>query len=96
MYALSKTPISLETAQTIVAAHFGGQAKIERYTELTDGFYNAAYLIELADGHKSVLKAAPPDHVRVLRYEKNIMRAEVDVLRLVRARTEVPVPEVIA
>ena len=55
MYALSKTPTSIETAQAIVAAHFGGQAKIDRYTELTDGMYNAAYLIELADGQKSVL-----------------------------------------
>jgi len=96
MYALSKTPTSLETAQAIVAAHFGGQAKIDRYTELTDGMYNAAYLIELADGQKSVLKVAPPKHVKVLRYEKDIMRAEVETLRLVRAQTEVPVPEVLA
>jgi aminoglycoside phosphotransferase (APT) family kinase protein len=96
MYALSKTPIPLETAQTLIASHFGGQAKIDRYTELTDGMYNAVYLIELADGQKSVLKVAPSDHVKVLRYEKNIMRAEVDVLRLVRAQTEVPVPEVLA
>ena len=56
MYALSKTPISLETVQTLIAAHFGGQAKIERYTELTDGMYNAVYRIELADGQRSVLK----------------------------------------
>ena len=96
MYALSKTPISLETAQTLIAAHFGGQAKINRYTELTDGMYNAAYRIELTDGHQSVLKVAPADQVKVLRYEKNIMQAEVDVLRLVRLQTDVPVPEVFA
>jgi aminoglycoside phosphotransferase (APT) family kinase protein len=96
MYALTKTPITLETAQTITAAHFGGEAKIDRFTELTDGMYNTVALIELVDGQKSVLKVAPPDRVKVLRYEKNIMRAEVDVLRLIRAQTEVPVPEVIA
>lgn len=96
MYALSKTPISLETAQTIVAVHFGPDAKINQYEELSDGMYNAAYRIELADGQKSVLKVAPPDHVKVLRYEKNIMQAEVDVLRRLRARTDVPVPEVLA
>lgn len=96
MYALSKTPISFETAQIIVAAHFGGQATIHHYAELTEGMYNAAYLIELADGQKSVLKVAPPDHVRVLRYEKNIMQAEVNVLRLLGAQTNVPVPEVLA
>jgi aminoglycoside phosphotransferase (APT) family kinase protein len=99
-YSLSKTPISLETAQSIVAAHFGAQARIANYAELTDGMYNAAYLIELANGQrpglKTVLKVAPPDHIRVLRYETNIMQAEVDVLRLVRAKTDVPVPEVFA
>jgi aminoglycoside phosphotransferase (APT) family kinase protein len=96
MYALSKTPISLETAQTLVTAHLGGRAKINRYTELIDGMYNAVYLIELVDGQKSVLKVAPPDHVKVLRYEKDILHAEVEVLQLVRAQTEVPTPEVIA
>lgn len=95
MYALSKTRISLEAAQTLIAAHFGGQAQIHQYSELTDGMYNAAYLIELTDGQKSVLKVAPPDHVKVLRYEKNIMAAEVEVLRLIRAQTDVPVPEVL-
>jgi aminoglycoside phosphotransferase (APT) family kinase protein len=95
-YALSKTPISLETAQTLIAAHFGTEHAIRNYSELTDGMANAAYLIELADGLKTVLKVAPPDAVKVLRYEKNIMQAEVDVLRLVRAQTEVPVPEVFA
>jgi len=32
----------------------------------------------------------------VLRYEKDIMQAEVEVMRLVRARTDVPVPEIYA
>jgi aminoglycoside phosphotransferase (APT) family kinase protein len=95
-YALSKTPIPLKTAQNLVTAHFGTQHTIRGYTELTDGMANAAYLIELADGLKTVLKVAPPDAVKMLRYEKNIMQAEVDVLRLVRAQTEVPVPEVFA
>jgi len=90
----TKTTISLETAQTLIRTHFGGYAKINNYIELTDGMYNAAYLIELADGRKTVLKVAPPDQVKVLRYEKDIMRAEVEVLRLLRARTDVPVPEV--
>lgn len=94
MYALSKTPISLETAQTIITAHFGQDVIIAEYAELSDGMYNAAYLIELGNGQKVVLKVAPPDHVRVLRYEKNIMQAEVAVLRLLRAQTDIPVPEV--
>ena len=42
-----------------------------------------------------MLKAAPPDEVQGLRYEKNIMKAEVELMRLVRARTSVPVPEIV-
>lgn len=96
MYALSKTLVSQAVAQSIVATHFGSESKVHRYTELTDGMYNAAYLIELSDGQKMVLKVAPLDRVKVLHYEKDIMRAEVDVLRLLRARTGVPVPNVLA
>lgn len=50
----------------------------------------------LDDGLKCVLKAAPPDAVRVLRYEKNLMRAEVESLRLVGQRAALPVPQVLA
>jgi aminoglycoside phosphotransferase (APT) family kinase protein len=96
MYALSKTPVTRATAQTLLTAHCGSHATIDQYTELTDGMYNAAYLITLTDGQKLVLKVAPPDHVKVLRYERNIMRAEVETLRLVRANTTVPVPEIFA
>jgi aminoglycoside phosphotransferase (APT) family kinase protein len=96
MYALTKTKITLESAQTLIAAHFGGQARIAHFTELTDGMYNAAFLIELTSGEKTVLKVAPPDDVKVLRYEKNIMLAEVEVLRLLAAQTRVPVPQIFA
>ncbi|MCB0187041.1 MAG: aminoglycoside phosphotransferase family protein [Caldilineaceae bacterium] len=96
MYALSKTPVTRTTAQTLVATHCGSQATIDHYVELTDGMYNAAYLITLTDGQNAVLKVAPPVHVKVLRYERNIMQAEVDTLRLVRTHTTVPVPDIIA
>ncbi|MBN1934686.1 MAG: aminoglycoside phosphotransferase family protein [Anaerolineae bacterium] len=94
MYSLSKTPITIETAQTIVRHHLGSERAIRTFEELKDGFFNAAYQIVLEDGLACILKVAPPDRVRVMRYEKNIMQAEVKVMRLVRARTDVPVPEV--
>lgn len=96
MYALSKTPVSQLTAQTLITAHFGSKAHIQNYSELTDGMYNAAYLVELMDTRRFVLKVAPPDDFKVMRYEKNIMAAEVEVLRLLHARTEIPVPDVFA
>lgn len=96
MYALSKAHVSLETARALIRRHFGASRSIRDYAELTDGMYNAAYQIKLDNGLHMVLKVAPADHVSVLRYEKNIMQAEVEVLRLLRAQTEVPVPEVFA
>jgi aminoglycoside phosphotransferase (APT) family kinase protein len=95
-FALSKTRVPRDVAQAAVDAHFGARHPIREYTELTDGMYNAAYLIELDGGLKTVLKVAPSDVVKVLRYEKGIMKAEVDVLRLLRARTDLPVPDVFA
>ena len=95
MYALTKTPVSRQTAESIAAENFNRQS-LAACTELTDGMFNSAYLLELSGGQKVVLKVAPPEQVRVLQYEKNILRAEVDVLRLLRARTSVPVPEVLA
>jgi len=94
MHAISKTPVSQELSQEFITNHFGTQSQIGDYTELTDGMYNAAYFIRLNDGREMVLKVAPPNQVKVLRYEKNIMQAEVEVLRLLRSETDVPVPEV--
>jgi aminoglycoside phosphotransferase (APT) family kinase protein len=95
MQSLSKTPVTQDLARRILTKHFGSSAKLANFQELTEGFYNAAYLIELTDGTKSVLKVAPPPALRVLRYEKDIMRVEVEVMRLVKTKTEIPVPLVL-
>lgn len=92
---ITKTPLDLDSAQKIIHDQYGTHCQIRSFTELTDGMYNSAYLLELGDGQKQVLKIAPRDEVRVLRYEKNIMQTEVEVLRLVKARTGMPVPAVL-
>jgi aminoglycoside phosphotransferase (APT) family kinase protein len=96
MQSLSKTPVTQDLARKILLQHFGNGAKLAQLQELTEGFYNAAYLIELTDGAKSVLKVAPPPSLRILRYEKDIMRVEVEVMRLVKAKTEMPVPLILS
>jgi aminoglycoside phosphotransferase (APT) family kinase protein len=93
MFSLSKTSVPTNAIHEIVRHHLDGKS-VRSVEELKDGLFNAAYRIDLADGSACILKAAPPDHVRVLRYEKEIMRAEVEVMRLVRAQTGVPVPEI--
>jgi aminoglycoside phosphotransferase (APT) family kinase protein len=96
MESISKIHLSSDIGREIAAAHFGSGAGLRNFTELKEGYYNAAALLELDDGLKLVLKAAPPDTLHVLRYEKDIMRAEVEVMRLVRAQTTVPCPRIYA
>ena len=95
MESLSKIPITYQAIQDIVHFHFGKRNYIKSLTELKEGFFNTAALIEMQDGYKCVIKAAPPENIRVLRYERDILRAEVEVLKKVKMETEVPVPEVV-
>ena len=94
MDSFSKILLSASIARDIVRHHFGADRKLASFEELREGFFNAAALLELDDGLKCVLKAAPPQEVKVLSYEKDLMRAEVKSMRLVRERTHVPVPEI--
>ena len=94
MKSISKTPVSFATARRIAADAFDG-AELAVCEELTDGWFNAAYALTLADDRKAVLKVAPLPQVEVLTYERDILRAEVAALDLVRQHTEAPVPEVL-
>ncbi len=95
MYSRTKTPLSPVKAQEIVSFHFGSSVKIIGAQELTDGYYNSAYLLQLSDQGKWVIKISPHPSVKVMRYEKDILRAEVEVLYLVKTRMDLPVPSVI-
>ena len=62
--------------------------------ELTEGYFNVAYEVLLVD-KEMILKIAPPASSKVMSYEKDMMRAEVNALRLMEEHTKVPVPKVI-
>jgi aminoglycoside phosphotransferase (APT) family kinase protein len=96
MQSISKTTVSRSAAQQIICSVFGAQARIRSFSELTEGYFNAAYAIALDGGRRCVLKVAPPDTIRVLRYEQQIMSAEVAVMQLVRQSTTMPVPAIYA
>ena len=96
MHNITKIPLKPEAIQAIVAEQFGSQRRLIACEELKDGFFNAAARLELDDGLCCVLKAAPHPRAHILHYERDILRAEVEALRLVRAQTHVPVPQVLA
>jgi aminoglycoside phosphotransferase (APT) family kinase protein len=94
MESISKTRIDRRVAEAIASDAFGDVELVD-VGELRDGWFNAAYALTLSDGRRVVMKIAPPPEVEVLAYERDILLAEVDALRLVRANTEAPVPEVL-
>lgn len=93
MHSLSKTPVTPETARRLVNELWPGHA-ITAFRELTDGFFNAAFALDLDDGRRMVLKVAPRAEVPVLRYERGMMHAEIAVLEIVRRHTTMPLPAV--
>jgi aminoglycoside phosphotransferase (APT) family kinase protein len=77
-------------------AAFGADAVLADCAELSGGGFAAVWRLRLTDGRTGVLKVGPPSGVRLLRYERDLIDAEVGYLRLVRERAPgVPVPEVL-
>ncbi|BCN29856.1 phosphotransferase [Anaeromicropila herbilytica] len=60
--------------------------------ELKEGFFNVAYDITLSNDQEVILKIAPPLDAEILSYEIDLMRTEVESMRLVKETTTVPVP----
>ncbi|MFI5936331.1 phosphotransferase [Actinoplanes sp. NPDC051494] len=68
-------------------------ASVRDATELAGGTFAAVWRVALADGREVVVKAGPPPGVRMLRYERDLLRAEAGYYRL--ARAVAPVPDVV-
>jgi aminoglycoside phosphotransferase (APT) family kinase protein len=94
----SKTKNTKTRAQieAMAARAFGGLALADddAVRELKDGWFNAAYSIQLADGREVILKIAPPKDAEVMQYEQQIMATEVAAMRLVAQNPAIPVPAI--
>lgn len=88
----SRTKVALDRAdlETVVAEVLGTDSPVVRVEELTDGMFNTASAITLADGTEAVLKVAPPAGVPLLTYERDLMRAEIDFYQRVAGVVAVP------
>ncbi len=67
---------------------------VDDCTELTEGMCNTAYLVQFADGSRSVLKIAAEGNQGRMTNEVNLMEAEVDAMRLVHQRSRVKAAQV--
>lgn len=99
MISNTKSILSRETIEMIVRENFGQDIVVEGITELTEGWFNAIYVLSLAGqgvlGYKElVLKTGVQSSKYVLSYEQDIMRAEIDVYSLLED-TIVPIPKII-
>ena len=71
------------------------EQEVERMEELTEGYFNVAYLITLSDKTEVILKIAPPPELEVMTYENNIMFTEVDTMRRLERETQLPVAKIL-
>lgn len=91
-YSVTKGTVSEEIINRMVRKAFGENALETQ--ELKEGYFNVAYRIRL-QSREVVLKIAPSPKIPVMTFEKNIMFSEVDSMRMVAERTDVPVPRVL-
>ncbi|WP_058304082.1 phosphotransferase family protein [Gorillibacterium timonense] len=93
MNSTMKSKLTIEQIQRITAETM--KEKVVSLKELSDGWANTAYAIQLEDDRKVILKAAPVKGFKTMRCERDNMRAEVEALRLVQAQSNgVPIPQV--
>lgn len=94
MESATKNRQDRRTIEKMAAFAFPGLRAVE-IAELGEGYFNAAYAVRLSDGREVILKIAPPKDFPVMTYERDIMRAEVESMKLVRVKTDLPVAEVL-
>ena len=90
--SITKGAVAEETIARMVQKAFRENAL--EVQELKEGYFNIAYRIGLRD-RAVILKIAPPPQIEVMTCEKNIMFSEVDSMRMIASRTEVPVPQIL-
>lgn len=69
------------------------EAESTKVRELTGGYFNRPMSDHLRMTRQVIVKIAPCTD-RLLTYEKNIMQAEVEAMRLTEEKTAVPVPHI--
>ncbi|WP_027343565.1 phosphotransferase family protein [Hamadaea tsunoensis] len=91
MQSVTKPVLTDDDVARIVRDALG--AEVVESAEFTDGYFNAAFGVRTADGRSLVVKVAPPAGLKLLRYEVDLMRTEIEFFERA-ADAGVPVPAV--
>lgn len=94
MQSVTKRKLDVEQIRMLVRKAFGSDTVVNEIRELTDGYFNMSYYLSMSNGIDTVLKVAPLNDVRVLRYEYGLMKTEVFVLKELAGLESVPCPVV--
>jgi len=87
-------PFDTETLKKLVLQHVNATPDSLRFAPVRTGKHNASYWVE-SDRGRFVLRIAPPDDAGFLFYEQLMMRQEPGLHALIRARTTLPVAEIL-
>ena len=94
MESVTKNRQNTDTIRKMVHKFFY-PLELKNYKELSEGYFNIAYEVELSNNKKTILKIAPSEKVSVMTYEKNIMHSEVHAMQIVKENLkDVPVAEI--
>ena len=92
--SITKNKLKEETLHQLIHTALPDH-KLRDVVELTEGFFNIAYLVRFEDGEDLILKIAPDADMEVMTHEINIMFSEVDSMRRIRRQGLIPVAEVV-
>ena len=83
------------TLSRLIRRHCRAGAEPIRFQPIPTGKFNTSFFV-WADGQELVLRIAPARESVLLFYERNMMRQEPAIHDLLRSRTAVPVPRILA
>lgn len=99
MESLTKTNVSKEQLEKIVENIVnnkiitGIESKEFKSIELKNGYFNKIYLLKFPNT-EVIIKIAPNQRQGILRYERNVMEAEFQVLTKLQGEVEVKIPKI--
>lgn len=91
MISKTKFEVDRETIAKLFRKADLGEA--ERVLPMGAGEFNAVYSVT-ADGMEYAIKIAPKEDLRVLTYEKDMMRSEVFWYGKIKEHTDIPIPKI--